>query len=545
MKLDNDDKESLQKALVDAQENDYEWLLSVFGEDGVLKLTNDIKSNKVSKIYNIEKDDKENVNKNEMISQSLPDNETKYKYSKPQQIPERLGDFISLGYSANEVNSIQLSLRDIILEKSVRRPRRGIPDEWLIKTNPNTKDSTINQPKTPTKVSTVAQATPSSNGRQRISTPKPPPRAEKVQNRIDNRNYDEITDEELQPPKAVSPKFSWEGKPPTASELIQSAEFESIPMDERSNKLDERVVEPLSFWPGSDEFKDLLLEESRWRIKVAGRWSLPLVREETKWRYYLYKKWLQLLDEGTDGGGPSRYELRSDDFNGAASGGPFGKVYNAVGNSPDPDANDIDDDSTLQGSIEKSNNDDANDTVSNDDRKGRRRTRVSQKKPDLTAEDYEEDIQNNDMLAKEYDEWLRQKFLSGSWTNTFEEEQKIRAMMKLEEEQLRASLDPNNSAWFDNESTDYEPTAESSLGRSLGGQRKQRGSNGEGVSEEDTTRRRIDRSLSVEDKYRKPSPSSSGFSGKRGVMTKASELSDKKSEGVPGSRDYFDDSDEV
>ena len=29
-----------------------------------------------------------------------------------------------------------------------------------------------------------------------------------------------------------------------------------------------------------------------------GDWSTPLVRQETKWRYKLYKKWLSLLDEG-------------------------------------------------------------------------------------------------------------------------------------------------------------------------------------------------------------------------------------------------------
>ena len=42
----------------------------------------------------------------------------------------------------------------------------------------------------------------------------------------------------------------------------------------------------------------MLLDESRWRIDLIGDWSAPLVREETKWRYGLYRKWLQFLDEG-------------------------------------------------------------------------------------------------------------------------------------------------------------------------------------------------------------------------------------------------------
>ena len=42
----------------------------------------------------------------------------------------------------------------------------------------------------------------------------------------------------------------------------------------------------------------MLLDESKWRIDLIGDWSAPLIREETKWRYGLYKKWLRFLDEG-------------------------------------------------------------------------------------------------------------------------------------------------------------------------------------------------------------------------------------------------------
>lgn len=55
----------------------------------------------------------------------------------------------------------------------------------------------------------------------------------------------------------------------------------------------------LAFWPAQEEFKDLLLDESRMRIDVLGEWIAPLVRQETKWRYKLYKDWLRFLEEGT------------------------------------------------------------------------------------------------------------------------------------------------------------------------------------------------------------------------------------------------------
>jgi hypothetical protein len=42
----------------------------------------------------------------------------------------------------------------------------------------------------------------------------------------------------------------------------------------------------------------MLLDESKWRIDLIGPWSSGLVREETKWRFGVYKKWLEFLDEG-------------------------------------------------------------------------------------------------------------------------------------------------------------------------------------------------------------------------------------------------------
>jgi hypothetical protein len=53
-----------------------------------------------------------------------------------------------------------------------------------------------------------------------------------------------------------------------------------------------------TFWPDKEEFKDMLLDESKWRIDVVGPWVAPLVREETKLRFSLYKKWLEFLDQG-------------------------------------------------------------------------------------------------------------------------------------------------------------------------------------------------------------------------------------------------------
>lgn len=55
----------------------------------------------------------------------------------------------------------------------------------------------------------------------------------------------------------------------------------------------------------------MLLDESEWRSGLIGDWSVPFIREETKWRYKIYKNWLNFLDEGLGDG----FDVVSDDFN--------------------------------------------------------------------------------------------------------------------------------------------------------------------------------------------------------------------------------------
>lgn len=56
--------------------------------------------------------------------------------------------------------------------------------------------------------------------------------------------------------------------------------------------------EPVSFWPDLDEFKDMLIDESKFRVNMAGFWTTPFVKAETKWRYKLYKGWMDFLNQG-------------------------------------------------------------------------------------------------------------------------------------------------------------------------------------------------------------------------------------------------------
>ena len=67
----------------------------------------------------------------------------------------------------------------------------------------------------------------------------------------------------------------------------------------------QRSVEPIpysdtdeEFWPDMDKFKDMLREETRWRIDATGGWAAPAVNAEASWRLRLYKWWLDSIAEG-------------------------------------------------------------------------------------------------------------------------------------------------------------------------------------------------------------------------------------------------------
>jgi hypothetical protein len=62
----------------------------------------------------------------------------------------------------------------------------------------------------------------------------------------------------------------------------------------------EYEMSTVGFWPDRIEFRDMIMEEAKWRIDIAGDWSAPLVKAETKWRYNLYRNWLNFLDTGYD-----------------------------------------------------------------------------------------------------------------------------------------------------------------------------------------------------------------------------------------------------
>lgn len=154
---------------------------------------------------------------------------------------------------------------------------------------------------------------------------------------------------------------------------------------------------PSPFWPDVEEFKDMLLDESQWRSGIIGTWSVPFIREETKWRYKLYKNWLKFLDEGLGDG----FDVVADSFD---------ELYDA---DEDGDAFD-------------SNADDngARDVTSNRFRDSADENRGVRDRPISRPSAQNRDANTKELTkAEKYDAWVKQRVgATGVWTDLEEEE---------------------------------------------------------------------------------------------------------------------------
>ncbi|CAM9817003.1 unnamed protein product [Choristocarpus tenellus] len=67
--------------------------------------------------------------------------------------------------------------------------------------------------------------------------------------------------------------------------------------DDRSDKT-WTGVGPDGPWPSYDEFKSMLIEETEWRVGVVGPWAADIIAAENAFRLEAYSKWLDVLEKG-------------------------------------------------------------------------------------------------------------------------------------------------------------------------------------------------------------------------------------------------------
>jgi len=273
-------REDLRRALQYARKYDAEWLQNVFGDKLPQFLDEDAGGS----------------------GEREPSSEESSVSDAPEEIdPIAFQEFDRLGYSESEVSLIKPSVRAIILDRKVPRPRRmrDLPEDWLI-ARPLSDDksqrpagveetySSSRQPSGPRRASVVTDdddwsVQPASSESYRGERTR---RVDESSNRKSRRGSREKNEGEA---------FAWKGKPPTVVEIENSIDF---PGDDEDYIFSSDSGDDLSFWPDQEEFKDMIIEESKARIEVTGDWIKPLVKEEAKWRYGIYKWFLKFVGEG-------------------------------------------------------------------------------------------------------------------------------------------------------------------------------------------------------------------------------------------------------
>eukprot|EP01039_Chlorochromonas_danica_P003309 gene3309-3630_t len=193
-----------------------------------------------------------------------------------------------LGYSRSDILQLKDAVTKLILQEQVPRPRR-LPVHWIVAQS----SSADAIPPTPSPVA-------AKHSRSRIRSGPSSTMAEKGF-RSDEVGNDVRWKGGLSAAEDLDYGRRSEGERRTPSSRAERAEEEGETEDERE--------EP-TFWPSREEFKDLLMEESRIRVDVLGDWLAPLVRQESRWRLSLYDRWLQFLDEGLG----DRFDVVEDDF---------------------------------------------------------------------------------------------------------------------------------------------------------------------------------------------------------------------------------------
>ena len=274
------DEDDLKVLYEKAQLEDAEWLRRVFDESTFpvplidSKLVDEQKRNQPSTQQQKSGDETDTIDTKEM--QSL----------------------FGLGYNPSDIDAIKESVLLVILDKAVNRPKKGLPQSWL-------KSSSIDNRR-------------STEIDRDVSDRQVPMRSSTRRGLING----------IAPNDGVGEAFACAGRPPTEEELIESRRLREDSIRNRQrrvqNDVERNVIRdrkewdddskdgdgPIPFWPDSNEFKNMLIDESQWRAGIIGDWAKPLIKSETKWRYKLYKSWLQFLDEGIGDG----FDVVADGF---------------------------------------------------------------------------------------------------------------------------------------------------------------------------------------------------------------------------------------
>lgn len=226
-----------------------------------------------------------------------------------------------LGYARQEIVALKESVRAMLVEQEVERPAGPLPSAW-IKRNGRVGQATsvkAGVSKPTTKVNAGYKAKASSSESNTVQTSSKSTVSRIAQDfRLDDPD-----------PRAIGSDVrtaKWRGIPVIDAE-DDDADNRSGRLSSTASVYDQErfLLDPsmdestqsngaLTIWPNKEEFKDLLLQESRLRVDIMGDWLVPSLRKENNWRLQLYESWLTFLQEGFDAS--DRFDIVDENFQG-------------------------------------------------------------------------------------------------------------------------------------------------------------------------------------------------------------------------------------
>jgi hypothetical protein len=174
----------------------------------------------------------------------------------------------------------------------------------------------------------------------------------------------------------------------------------------------------------------MLLDESQWRADLIGDWCVPFIRAETKWRYNLYKGWLQFLDEGIGDGFDVMSEEFGEDYDREAEEMDDYEEYFERGNSYSRDGpkssssgNDVSRDIPFEGNSDSDETEGSDLDVESEKLEPR-------KTKERNSKDRQESYPRKSTKADKYNAYMEEKVGTTEWTQLAGEQRLISKELK-------------------------------------------------------------------------------------------------------------------
>jgi len=178
---------------------------------------------------------------------------------------------LQLGYTTQEIRSLQADALDLIVTDGIPKPNNGgVPLHWQIKAD--------------------------ADREVRVGRPRPKPNTEDDDNDDDAAGTTAEPSSQRRERRDSGSSSRREGRRRTRSSVPRPREGR----DEQSMWFDNDSEDPSrnKFWMDLPEFRDYLKREAELRLRILGPDWRDWIKTESDWRYALYKDWLWLLEDG-------------------------------------------------------------------------------------------------------------------------------------------------------------------------------------------------------------------------------------------------------